>query len=377
MTAHCAAVLSRACPICGSEDNSCEPRDHQERQAASFHIDNVVSVATGSATLLPILPLPLLACIASYLHRATDVQRLLRLSRSLHRLHADRSFGEVGWCNVIVHLAETVGPRDMTVLSSRRVLAAVPQLRRLRLTVDKLHYDTADMLHSFTIVPHIRQLCVTQCDSDYTNTEDSTIDIHATLHALPRLTALHLCDIRVGIADLLAIAAHSALEHVCIDRLQPYRASRVTYLDKDWLEDKPDGGFLFPPHHTREGQGEGEGVEGRGGPRQAHTDKQPEVRESEEEDGKQWPVRDGAAAALSSDRDEVDVGMQRLWTALHRSQPTLRSVETRLVLVGAVRRRLSRPSLGASFRRPLSLLHLYRRHTQLVHAVLLQQRQQL
>ena len=181
---------------------------------------------------------------------------------------------------------------------------------------------------------------------------------------LPRLTALQLVNLPVGVTALLAIASHSTLEQLHIDarggRPHQWLSARIVFpIDTD--EDQRQmaaaavGGVL-------DGKAEEETEEEE---RNGDYDSLVAAARASPTDG--WSLVEGRLA-------ESD--FRQLRTALARTQPTRRSCETRLALADWLHRRVRRAKLPTE---PLSCFHTLsglrhcRRQVALLRSTLLQQ----
>ena len=249
---------------------------------------------------------------------------------------------------------------------SRRFFRSAPHLQCLELTIDVHQFSMPSIDASIHLVPHLRHLRVEHSDSSYTPLKESILDIHAALHALPQLTSLHCQGLCVSIADLLLIASHSTLDSVVIGC-----EWGVADLDTDWLGDN----FDFPSHNDDDLADEDESDENA---EQANSesdvkgDEAGDKRKAAPQEINEIKNEEGTISGADAEATE-----QRLRSALRRTQPTLRSLETRLALVKLVQSRICRRSLRVGTLRPMSLLTMYRRHAELVQSTLQQQHEQL
>jgi hypothetical protein len=221
---------------------------------------------------------------------------------------------------------------------SRRIFHSTHHLQRLQLKVDAISHRMPS-IDTLRLLAHLRHLRVEHYDCDESHPEESLLNFRAALDVLSQLTSVHSIGLHVGIADVLHIAAHSTLDDVVVAA----QDGDVAYLDRYWLGDSVKS-FHFPS--------EGDDVS-------ADEDNSDEDAEEEE-------VKD----AEEAEEEDALATEHRLRAALSRTQPTLRSVQTRLALVELLQSRINRHSLRSGCLRPLSLLAHYRRFAELVRSSL-------
>ena len=179
--------------------------------------------------------------VAVHVTDRREEERVISSQRLLDLLRAPRTETVTDVADVIVEVVKEVEEyllhaavrwKESSDLITRRVLHSTAHLQQLQLTIDMPSIDA-----SFGLVPHLRHLHVEQRDSKATNNDVSLLDILATLDTLPQLTSLRCVALRLSIADLLLIAAHSTLDTVVIEC-----DNNVASLDEHWL----GYDFLFP-----------------------------------------------------------------------------------------------------------------------------------
>ena len=240
------------------------------------------------------------------------------------------------------------------------VLQACPHLQHLdfdvgrheQMYVDR-HYDV------FAMVPLLRSLHVYQ--SWYSH-PGRIFDFQEIVDGLPQLTTLRCTDIRyLSISDLLAIASHSTLEVVTI-------LCRHIRVDRRWLGLR----LRFPASATW-----------------SDMERRSDVDYGSDSDSEQQDVDYGSdvnwitdAVSLREEDDNAEARaktqVQRMRTALCRTQPTQRSCEVRLALADWLHARLRRRGVYINDEtHTTARLHRYRRLLALLRSSLRQQLSEL
>jgi len=263
--------------------------------------------------------------------------------------------------------------RDVDV-RCRLVLLPCPYLHHLHLTIDECVYEAPSHRDTFTLVPRLRSLHLEQHDSDYI-TVKPLFNFQPMLDSLPHLTSLRCTNIRgLGIASLLAIACHSTLDDLRIDSCH----NKVG--DEHWI-----GRHIHLPISSAEederrmrqefriggniGEEDSEAVEA------ALARHISEAAVVEYEPPPNTPPTDSEAEA--GEVESTTAAIQRMRTALTRTQPTERSCRVRLALADWLHRRLRRGGLFSDdhvlnyiSRHPRTLLFHYRLQVALLRRTL-------
>ena len=234
---------------------------------------------------------------------------------------------------------EIVAQRRFPCYRSRFVLAAMPQLQHMKLVIDKCIVLLPSASDMFALVPRLHSLHLVQDDSDEGDFVADVVRVHDMLASLPRLTSLTCRKVELGVQDLIDIAAHCTLEELRLS------SKRAAYHDRAWLADgiEFDGGDIDEEEVGCDGSQRATG-------------------EMEEAQRKDAAAADDDCAGLN-EYEKEDRRAQNRWLplALARVIPSQRSIRVRLALANTLHRQLSRQLIAAGSKRPLSLLHHYRR----------------
>ena len=234
------------------------------------------------------------------------------------------------------------------------VLRACPYLQHLRLLIDTYRCQAPSHADTFAFVPRLRTLVLERHDSGDSDLE-LLCDISAMLESLPHLTLLSCTSLgRLTIVTLLDIASHSTLEDVHIS------SGRSDMATPEWIgyelefpvsvEDDERRMARLAADETLDGDVEAEDTGALEAAVAAY-------------DGAGFASRQQltGGAEERKEREDVRAEMQRMRTALTRTQPTKRSCEVRLALADWLHRRLRRGRLRTDEpTRSKSLLHRYR-----------------
>lgn len=298
--------------------------------------------------------------------QSVDVQRVEVL--------ADEDWWKVG--------VKLVSPFRAVEVRCRLVLQACPYLQHLDLEIDQYGYVEPSHEDTFALVPHLRSLSIARLDSRYDPLLPITeppVDFERMLHSLPQLISLCCMDIFIDISDLFDIASHSTLERLHINsRGQQLAGSEwigtsiilmfpSSAQDMQPLDEQHAAGMLSSSD-TKDGEErrvqEVEEAKGEKVVDAAHTTKHAAGSDEEEMEEKQpqWM------------RDDVE----RMQTALIRTQPTRRSCEVRLSLADWLHRRFRRDALHTDEQfRSLQVRRHFRSLLALLHETLLRQLSEL
>jgi len=261
--------------------------------------------------------------------------------------------------------------RDVEV-RCRLVLQACPYLQHLGLAIDTVVHVEPSHEDTFALVPRLRSLDLVQRDSGHQAPEllidEPPIDFERMLDSLPHLTSLRCYDVYLGVSDLLDIAAHSTLTELFI------KAEGKQLADAEWIgseisfpigadEDKRQleltaGSIVFDGDVEAEEDNEVQA---------AHADRTESVASAPATVG----GSEEQAPAWTSDE------MQRMHTALTRTQPSRRGCKWRLLLAEWLHRRLRRGKLHIDKQQTKWLLRHYRRRVALLRSTLWQQLSEL
>ena len=250
----------------------------------------------------------------------------------------------------------------------RLVLQVCPYLQHFSLWVDQAILVLPSHEDTFALLPRLRSLLLVQREHpstrrvDYYDTESppgwESFNFQRMLDSLPCLVTLRCKGVYLSMADLLAVACHSALSELHIDTGTSHSA------DCPWV----GKGLKFPSDANK--QRPASGI-----PLAADLGAEEEKREGALLDLLD-PLR-GTAAPASGEEDrneestEVRATLQRAHTALTRTQPTRRSCEVRLALAELLNRRLRISVVHTDFSR--TLLRRYSMQAALLRLTLRQQ----
>jgi len=258
------------------------------------------------------------------------------------------------------------------------VLRACPYLQHLHLAIDAYMCRPPSHEDTFALVPRLRSLRLEQCDSDDIDLHH-LIDFRAMLNSLPNLTSLR-CDINcLSIAALLELASHSTLEETDISSVMVnewWTGDQMVFPisveeDEKQLEMEENGSKL-------DGDIECEDSEAVEAALVRHV---PEAAPADYKQPPNKPLTDSNEEA--AEVETTRVAIQRMCTALTRTQPTQLSCEVRLALADWLHRRLRRGKLrtgvdpSGPIHYPKSLLRRYRMQVALLRSTLQHQLSEL
>jgi len=250
----------------------------------------------------------------------------------------------------------------------RLVLQACPYLQHLDLTVNPITYAAPSHDDTFALVLRLRSLHLEHSDwNEWDRT--SLFDFPTMLSSLPHLTSFSCISIRYLVTtELLDLASHSTLESINID------SGECGLVEFVWL----GHGIEFPISVSED---VAEVV------RTAECELRGDIEEDDSEAmeavadfNSNTTAKLEGSAEERKQRDELNAAMQRMQTALTRTQPTEHSCEVRLALAGWLHRRLRRVKLrtdgyGLDPDRPaaLSQLHFFLAQVALLRSTLRRQ----